>query len=55
MYDMYPEWNPTQADRDQPVSPLVHPRPTTSAATVDNPLQEALDRRDNGGYRREEN
>jgi hypothetical protein len=39
MYDMYPDWGPARHEADD--------RP--------NPLQEALDRRDNGGERPDDN
>lgn len=37
MYDMYPEWGPA--------------RHAPESGTADRPLQEALDRRDDGGQR----
>ncbi len=44
MYDMYPEWGPTQSD--EPASPS----PKWPA-----PVQESLDLRDHGGARPDDN
>lgn len=40
MYDMYPDWGPSRHDQESPAVEA---------------LQEALDRRDNGGPRPDEN
>jgi hypothetical protein len=45
MYDMYPEWGPAAHDEEHPA----HPSKRTS------PIQEAMDRRDNGGQRPDDN
>jgi len=45
MYDMYPDWGPARQADDHP----------TNQATWANPLQEAIDRRDNGGERPDDN
>jgi hypothetical protein len=47
MYDMYPEWGPAHLDEDHPANP--------AARTGTPPLQTALDRRDNGGERPDDN
>ena len=41
MYDMYPEWGPARREPEHPAQPTVPERP----------VQESLDRRDNGGPR----
>jgi hypothetical protein len=46
MYDMYPEWGPAHLDEDHPANPTTQPGA---------PLQTALDRRDNGGERPDDN
>ncbi len=45
MYDMYPEWGPAQHDPEHPL----HPGRGADA------VQEALDLRDNGGERPDDN
>ena len=45
MYDMYPEWGPAAHDEEHPA----HPSNWTA------PVQEAIDLRDNGGERPDDN
>ena len=45
MYDMYPEWGPAHLDDEHPANP----------ANWSAPIQESLDRRDNGGERPDDN
>jgi hypothetical protein len=45
MYDMYPEWGPAAHDDDHPAHP----------SWWAEPVQEALDLRDNGGERPDDN
>jgi hypothetical protein len=52
MYDMYPEWGPVQHDEDHPAHPANW---ISRTATVTAPVQEAIDLRDNGGERPDDN
>ncbi len=45
MYDMYPEWGPTQLDEERPANTSKPP----------GPVQESLDLRDHGGERPDDN
>jgi hypothetical protein len=49
MYEMYPEWGPAHLDEEHPANPA---NPANWPA---GPLQTALDRRDNGGERPDDN
>ena len=60
MYDMYPEWGPAQHDEDHPAHPANWSVRTSTAAgigaaTATAPVQEAIDLRDNGGERPDDN
>jgi hypothetical protein len=65
MYDMYPEWGPAQHDEEHPANPAnwsartaTTTRMTTTATstmTATAPVQEAIDLRDNGGERPDDN
>ena len=65
MYDMYPEWGPAQHDEDHPANPANWSARTatmttmtanvTSTMTATAPIQEAIDLRDNGGQRPDDN
>ncbi len=46
MYEMYPEWGPAHWDDEHPANP---------ANWTAEPVQTALDRRDNGGERPDDN
>ncbi|MGH3505649.1 MAG: hypothetical protein ACRDO2_00425 [Nocardioidaceae bacterium] len=46
MYEMYPEWGPAHLDDEHPANP---------ANQGSGPVQTALDRRDNGGERPDDN
>jgi hypothetical protein len=48
VYDMYPEWGPTARDTEHPAYPAYPARES-------QPVQESLDRRDNGGQRPDDN
>ncbi|MGH3446970.1 MAG: hypothetical protein ACRDQA_07780 [Nocardioidaceae bacterium] len=48
MYDMYPEWGPAHLDDD-------HPANRANSAHRTAPVQEALDLRDHGGERPDDN
>jgi hypothetical protein len=50
MYDMYPEWGSAPHDADHPARVTRSPA-ATLPARVRRPVQEALDRRDNGAPR----
>ena len=54
MYDMYPEWGPAHHDPEHPLNAMGNPgsnwQPRNSGA-----LQVALDLRDNGGERPDDN
>ena len=54
MYDMYPEWGPAAHDPTHPLHPG-HPGHQGSATATDTALQTALDLRDNGGERPDDN
>ena len=45
VYDMYPEWGPTARDTEHPAHP----------ARESKPVQESIDRRENGGQRPDDN
>jgi hypothetical protein len=45
MYDMYPEWGPAAHDEQHPAHP----------SNWASPVQEAIDLRDNGGERPDDN
>jgi hypothetical protein len=47
VYDMYPEWGPAPHDPDQ----AARARAATLPSRATQPVQEALDRRDNGAPR----
>lgn len=47
MYDMYPDWGPAQRDPEHPWN--------QACAESASALQTALDRRDNGGPRPDDN
>jgi len=49
MYDMYPEWGPAHLDPEHPL----HQGASSSASN--GALQTALDLRDNGGQRPDDN
>lgn len=49
MYDLYPEWGPAKHRTEEPAMG------STRGATGNPALQSALDRRDNGGPRPDDN
>jgi hypothetical protein len=52
MYDMYPEWGPAAHDEEHPANPVQQGRWAGRAQT---PVQQAMDLRDNGGERPDDN
>ncbi len=52
MYDMYPEWGPTQHDDDYSAASPGYP---VQVAGRPQPVQESMDLRDHGGERPDDN
>jgi len=51
MYEMYPEWGPAAHDTEHPANPTNRAKEPSWAT----PVQESMDRRDNGGERPDDN
>ena len=55
MYDMYPEWGPAAHDEDHPAHPAQRAPQFAQSVPSAQPVQRAMDRRDNGGERPDDN